>query len=91
MPGFLGNLALGVGASLVIWGLGACDFELNKKLAVCILSAIGGGSVLTSMLQKKEINFVNHKNNIMDDLVRSTVMQLKEMKEENKKSTSEKD
>lgn len=82
IPGFFGNLALGVGASFVIWGLGACDFDLHKKLAVCMLSAIGGGSILTNMLQKREIGLIKSKNIAMDELVRNSVTLLQELNSE---------
>ena len=66
-PGFLGNIALGIGASLIIWGLGASDFPMGRMIAVCTLSGIGGGNLITSMLQKHQLDLANSKIDAISD------------------------
>jgi len=54
MPGFLGNMALGGIAALATHWLGAARLEISSQLGIALLSGVGGGNVLTSLLQKHE-------------------------------------
>jgi hypothetical protein len=53
---FLGKIVLGICASALIWGFGAYELPLPKMLATCLLGGIGGGNLIASMLQKKDLD-----------------------------------
>ena len=77
-PGFVGNLLLGMGASLIIWGLGAKDFPAERMVAVCVLSGIGGGSLITSLLQKNQLEVAESKVQVLNDGFQSLLDSIKE-------------
>lgn len=61
--GFFNNLILGAGAAFVVYAFGASELPFLKQLAMSLLGGIGGGNILTSMLQKHEIKLANTKIN----------------------------
>ncbi|NOU16674.1 MAG: hypothetical protein HOO91_03860 [Bacteroidales bacterium] len=67
--GCLGNLAMGIGASIIIWGLGAMDFEIYKMIAICTLSGVGGSAFITNMLQKENIELQKEKTDSLHSLI----------------------
>ena len=54
MPGCLGNFLLGGIAALATYWLGASKLEIGSQLGIALISGLGGGNVLTSLMQKNE-------------------------------------
>jgi uncharacterized membrane protein YeaQ/YmgE (transglycosylase-associated protein family) len=50
--GFLGNVLLGVGAALATYLIGTSDLDRTRALGIAFISGIGGGSVLTALVQR---------------------------------------
>ena len=57
-PGFIGNLILGAIAALVVFMLGGSALPSLNAFGVSIVSGIGGGNLLTSIVQKYETNIL---------------------------------
>jgi hypothetical protein len=53
-PGFIGNMVLGGIAALATYLLGASRLEFLSQLGIALVSGVGGGNVLTSLMQKQE-------------------------------------
>lgn len=72
-PGFISNLALGIGASVIVYGISAENLPFWKMISVCLLAGIGGGNLITTMLQKNEINLAETKINVMQENLRELI------------------
>lgn len=65
-PGFIGNLFLGVMASLIVWGLGSSEVSYPKLIAYCLLSGAAGGNLISSILQRDLMTSLENKANLED-------------------------
>ena len=90
-PGSFGNVGVGIGTSLIIWGFGAADLPLCKMIAVCFLSATGGGSLITNMLRQYRLNSTQKnldleifKTKTMNEISKNIIEKINKDKEENK-------
>lgn len=54
-PGFFGNMILGGIAALATFLLGASRLDFFSQLGIALVSGVGGGNVLASLMQKQEI------------------------------------
>ncbi|MGA2402540.1 MAG: hypothetical protein ABSG91_12680 [Syntrophobacteraceae bacterium] len=63
-PGFLSKIVLGIGASILIWGLGAHELPWKKMLAMCLLSGTYGGNLIASILQRKALELASGKSQL---------------------------
>ena len=67
-PGFFGNVLLGGIAALATYLLGASRLDFLSQLGIALLSGLGGGNVLASLMQKYEIGVLKAQ---MDGLERT--------------------
>lgn len=65
-PGFIGNLVLGALASVVIYLMGASGLPLLNLYGVSILSGVGGGNLLASLVQKYESSILRVQTEMLE-------------------------
>jgi uncharacterized membrane protein YeaQ/YmgE (transglycosylase-associated protein family) len=53
-PGFLSNIILGGVAALATYALGASELKPLGQLGIALISGVGGGNILVSLMQKQE-------------------------------------
>jgi hypothetical protein len=70
-PGFFGNLTLGAIASVLVYYLGSSQLPSANQAAVSIISGIGGGNLLTSVVQKYEASLLQTKLEGLERTVRN--------------------
>lgn len=71
-PGFFGNMLLGGIAALATYLLGASRLDFSSQLGIALISGLGGGNVLASLMQKYEMGVLKAQ---MDGLER-TILRL---------------
>ena len=70
-----GNILLGAIAGVVIWGLGATDLELKRLIAMCIVSGMGGGSLLESIVERMRLS--RERQNLTEEGIKDEIANLK--------------
>jgi hypothetical protein len=68
-PGFLGNIFLGALAALVTYALDPGDKFGARQLGIAVLSGVGGASVLTGWMQRKDIGMLEIKNEALSKTI----------------------
>jgi len=68
-PGVFGNLLLGGIAALATHLLGASHLEFFNQLGLALVSGVGGGNVLTSLLQKHETGILKAQMDALEKTV----------------------
>ncbi len=68
-PGFLGNMFLGALAALVTYALDPGDKFGARQLGIAALSGIGGASILTAWMQRKDIRILEIKNEALSSTI----------------------
>lgn len=70
-PGSLGPLFLGIGASFLTWGFGIGGMiDLGNKMALLVLSGVGGGSVIINLTQKYDMGLERKKVEVYSEATR---------------------
>jgi len=63
--GFLRELALGVGAAIIAWGLIDRNLVSERNLvAICLIAATGGASYITSVMQSRQIKTLKETSEV---------------------------
>jgi uncharacterized membrane protein YeaQ/YmgE (transglycosylase-associated protein family) len=70
-PGFLGNVLLGLGAALATYLIGASELDRSRALGIAFISGVGGGSVLTALVQRYSSAILQAKVDSLEQTVRS--------------------
>jgi hypothetical protein len=68
-PGFLGNMFLGALAALVTYALDPGDKFSVRQVGIAVLSGIGGASILTEWMQRKDIRILEIKNEALSNTI----------------------
>lgn len=69
-PGFVGPLLLGMIAALATYLLGTIKLEEASQRGIALISGLGGGNVLTSLLQRQQTAILGAKIEAVDQLVK---------------------
>lgn len=69
-PGVFGNLLLGGITALTTNLLGASHLELSNQLGIALVSGVGGGNILTSLLQKYETGILKAQMEALEKTVK---------------------
>jgi hypothetical protein len=77
-PGFISNIALGALAALATYLLGAYKLGLFNQLGIALVSGIGGGNVLTSLMQKQQSNVLKAQMEALEEALRKAIKPQKE-------------
>lgn len=77
-PGFISNIVLGAIAALATYLLGAYKLELLNQLGIALVSGIGGGNVLTSLMQKQQSNVLKAQMEAFEEALRNAMTPPKE-------------
>ncbi len=76
--GFLSNILLGAIAALATYLLGAYKLELLNQLGIALVSGIGGGNVLTSLMQKQQATVLKAQMEALEEAIRKVTAPPKE-------------
>ena len=76
--GFLSNVLLGAIAALATYLLGAYKLELLNQLGIALVSGIGGGNVLTSLMQKQQASALKAEMEALHETIKKATAPLKE-------------
>jgi hypothetical protein len=68
--GFLSNVFLGGVAALATYALGASELSSLKQLVIALLSGVGGGNILVSLMQKQETALLKTRVDTLQATVR---------------------
>jgi hypothetical protein len=63
-PGFLNNIVLGIGASLIVWAFGASSYPWAKQIGTLLIAGVAGGSLILGILQRSRI--LEQKNLLLE-------------------------
>lgn len=77
-PGFISNILLGAIAALATYLLGAYKLEILNQLGIALVSGIGGGNVLTSLMQRQEATVLKARLEALEETVRSVTTSRRE-------------
>ena len=77
-PGFISNIVLGAIAALATYLLGAYKLELFNQLGIALVSGVGGGNVLTSLMQKQQSNVLKAQMEALEEVLRNALTPPKE-------------
>lgn len=77
-PGFFSNVLLGAIAALATYLLGAYKLELLNQLGIALVSGIGGGNVLTSLMQKQQTSILKAQMEALEEAVKKATALPKE-------------
>lgn len=69
-PGFLSNIALGGIAALATYALGASELRPLGQLGIALISGVGGGNILVSLMQKQETALLKTRVDTLTQVVR---------------------
>jgi len=69
-PGFMSNILLGAIAALATYLLGAYKLELLNQLGIALVSGIGGGNVLTSLMQKQQTTVLKAQMEALEEALK---------------------
>ena len=72
-PGFLGNILLGIIASLITYFLGASKIDAGGQFGIALISGVGGGNIITSILQRFETVTLNAKIKVLEDALKKAI------------------
>lgn len=72
-PGFLGNIFMGIFASLVVYNL-APELSEEKRWIMCLLAAAGGGNVITSLVQRQGLVLQREELKSSDEKIKVETM-----------------
>ena len=67
-PGFLSNILLGGIAALATYALGASEL---KPLGIALISGVGGGNILVSLMQKQETTLLKTRIDTLQETFRA--------------------
>ncbi len=70
-PGFAGPLLLGMIAALATYLLGASKLEEASQHGIALISGLGGGNVLTSLLQRQQTAILGEKVQQMEQTLKN--------------------
>lgn len=87
--GSLGNVLIGAMAGFLTWLLGANDLPAIKQIGLCILAGIGGGNIILSMLQNKQLTLQESKLKEATDLLGQSIQKLASRKRNEAQSVEE--
>ena len=71
-PGFLSNIVLGGIAALATYALGASELKPLGQLGIALISGVGGGNILVSLMQKQETALLKTRVDTLQAVVRGT-------------------
>jgi len=74
-PGFLSNISLGGIAALATYALGASELKPLGQLGIALISGIGGGNILVSLMQKQETALLKTRLDTMEGTVRAAPLE----------------
>jgi hypothetical protein len=77
-PGFISNVLLGAIAALATFLLGAYKLELFNQLGIALVSGVGGGNVLASLMQKQQSNVLKAQMEALEEVLRNAMTPPKE-------------
>jgi hypothetical protein len=69
-PGFLSNIVLGGIAALATYFLGASELKPLGQLGIALISGMGGGNILMSLMQKQETALLKTRVDTLQAIVR---------------------
>jgi ABC-type Mn2+/Zn2+ transport system permease subunit len=69
-PGFLSNIVLGGIAALATYFLGASELKPLSQLGIALISGMGGGNILVSLMQKQETALLKTRVDTLQAIVR---------------------
>jgi uncharacterized membrane protein YeaQ/YmgE (transglycosylase-associated protein family) len=69
-PGFLSNIILGGIAALATYALGASELKPLGQLGIALISGVGGGNILVSLMQKQETALLKSRVDTLTQVVR---------------------
>ena len=75
--GFISNVLLGAIAALATYLLGAYKLELLNQLGIALVSGIGGGNVLTSLMQKQQTTVLKAQMEALEQALKTATALLK--------------
>jgi uncharacterized membrane protein YeaQ/YmgE (transglycosylase-associated protein family) len=70
-PGFVGNILLGVGAALATFLLGTDQLDQGQTLGIALIAGVGGGGVLTALVQKHQTGVLQAQIDQLEKTVRT--------------------
>ena len=71
--GFLSNVFLGGVAALATYALGASELTLLRQLGIALVSGVGGGNILVSLMQKQETALLKSRVDTLQAAVRGVL------------------
>ncbi len=74
-PGFLSNISLGGIPALATYALGASELKPLGQLGIALISGIGGGNILVSLMQKQETALLKTRLDTMEGRVRAALLE----------------
>lgn len=69
-PGFLSNIVLGGIAAPATYALGASELKPLGQLGIALISGVGGGNILVSLMQKQETALLKTRVDTLQAVVR---------------------
>ncbi|MFZ2411845.1 MAG: hypothetical protein WAW23_09770, partial [Candidatus Methanoperedens sp.] len=89
--GFLSNVMIGAAASVLTWMFGANDLPPLRQIGLCFLAGIGGGNIISSMLQNKQLILQQSKIADLAALLGQSVEKLADKRQQEHQETEAED